>query len=693
MPPVLALYLSPPKQTLIFALKGVIAMAMALYVSMWMGLDRPYWALVSAVFLQVRPETGMVLEKTASQIAGTLVGGAFALLVLYHFHAYAEIALFCLACWLWLNAGLSSLVRRVNFIYFFAMAGVTPCIIILLSMATPATVSSESIFLIAQARVSEIIVGAVCAMLVSLILWPRRVETALIEQARVAINQTMTYLSVELSAFGSHDQRHTNIDSTLEALINLNDDSSAVVYEGPNGPGQSRAATVICNKVLSLVAVVQIFGRLQRNNRDLLSDNMAALLKKLKEDVELIGSATDFDVCYDIAQQQRRQWRKQFDTEGLSPLEYRLCKTAQELVADLVIVLRAFRALSRGENSHLNAPSLRPYRDPLVAINTGFRTALVFTLGAMIWVGTGSPAAILLMIMPVIFSIMFARLPPAIIRSSLRGVLIGATIAVPVAIFYALNLIAQSSGDFALLVMILAGPLFLGLMALSEREFLPYGLGFCIPFVLLVQPSNSMALSLNISYTASNAFAIMMGVIVLYWVFKLFAGPGNVRMQRRLLRATKRDLDVVGSVGHSEDWFNSRMCDRLLRLTRNEQGMAQHGRVVTDLALTGLNLGHMVVRVKRVLNTITPDNTERYLQRWQKALSQSYIRAARGEANAEFTHVCDDIIKALTEQAGRTENVVLLEGMFQRLNMTFQRTAKMMRTLDIRQTDSNLATG
>nr|WP_252736295.1 FUSC family protein [Aestuariibacter sp. A3R04] len=688
----MSLYLFPPKHTLIFAFKGVIAMAMALYVSMWMGLDRPYWALVSAVFLQVRPETGMVLEKTASQITGTLVGGAFALLVLYHFHAYAEIALFCLACWLWLNAGFSSLVRRVNFIYFFAMAGVTPCIIILLSMATPATVTSETIFLIAQARVSEIIVGAVCAMLVSLMFWPRRVETALIDQARVAINQTMTYLSVELSAFGSHDQRHTNIDSTLETLITLNDDSSAVVFEGPKGPGQSRAATVICNKILSLVAVVQIFGRLQRNNPDLLSENMAALLKKLKQDVELIGSATDFDVCYNIAQKQRRQWRKLFDTEGLSPLEYRLCKTAQGLVADLVIVLRAFRALSRGEDSHLNAPSLKPYRDPLVAINTGFRTALVFSLGAMIWVGTGSPAAILLMILPVIFSIMFARLPPAIIRSSLRGVLIGAAIAVPVAIFYALNLIAQSSGDFVLLVMILAGPLFLGLMALSQRAFLPYGLGFCIPFVLLVQPANNMQLPLNVSYTASNAFAIMTGVIILYWVFKLFAGPGSARMQRRLLKATTRDLAVVGSPGHSEDWFNARMCDRLLRLTRKEQGMAQQGRVVTDLALTGLNLGHMVGRVQRAMNTIAPGQTEHLLQQWQYALSRSYIRAARGESPVLFQRVCDDIVTALSEHAGPTENVLLLEGTFQRLNMTFQRTAKMMRTANVRQTNDNMAT-
>ena len=82
MSPILATYLKPSRASLIFALKGVISMSISLYVAMWMDLDRPYWALVSAVFLQVRPEAGMVLEKTVCQILGTLIGGAYALLVL-----------------------------------------------------------------------------------------------------------------------------------------------------------------------------------------------------------------------------------------------------------------------------------------------------------------------------------------------------------------------------------------------------------------------------------------------------------------------------------------------------------------------------------------------------------------------------------------------------------------------------------
>ncbi len=54
---------------MLFALKGIIAMSLALYLSMLMQLERPYWALISAVFLQVRPETGLVIEKACARLA------------------------------------------------------------------------------------------------------------------------------------------------------------------------------------------------------------------------------------------------------------------------------------------------------------------------------------------------------------------------------------------------------------------------------------------------------------------------------------------------------------------------------------------------------------------------------------------------------------------------------------------------
>ena len=213
--PRLAVLLTPDRQSVLFAAKGVIAMALALYLSMLLQLDRPYWALISAVFLQVRPETGLVIEKGFCQIGGTLVGGAMGLLILAWLLPYPALAIGALTLWIGLNAGASAWVRQANFIYGFAMAGITATLIVVLAIADPANTSSLGIFHIANARVSEIILGAVCATLVSSLLWPVRVSGLLKEHARTALNQTLAYLELELDPTGTHAKRHNQVDTLL----------------------------------------------------------------------------------------------------------------------------------------------------------------------------------------------------------------------------------------------------------------------------------------------------------------------------------------------------------------------------------------------------------------------------------------------------------------------------------------------
>ncbi len=49
-------------------------MSLALFVSMALQLDRPYWAMVAAIFLQIRPESGLVIEKALCLIVGGFGG-------------------------------------------------------------------------------------------------------------------------------------------------------------------------------------------------------------------------------------------------------------------------------------------------------------------------------------------------------------------------------------------------------------------------------------------------------------------------------------------------------------------------------------------------------------------------------------------------------------------------------------------
>lgn len=675
--PLLAQWLMPSRYAVIFALKGVISMALALFVSMYLQLDRPYWALVSAVFLQIRPESGLVIEKALCQIIGSAIGGAFGIFILAVLMPYPVLALGCLALWVGLNSALASTVHSINFIYAFAMAGMTAGLVVTLVMADASTTDSEAVFAIAQARISEITVGAICALLVSQLIWPVKVKDGLRIHARNVINKTLDYLALQLDTASTHEQRHQHADDILETLVALNDDSSAVVFEGPEGPGQSRAANLLCNKVMSLLAVTQIMGRFHRNHAELVSPAFSELLVLMRGYFKQIAEANTFQTSYELAQTLRRRLldhRAGYVDE--SAIVTRLTQTALELVADLAMVLRAYNALENRDSTLLNAPRLQTHRDPLVALINGARTAAMFLIGATVWVQTASSAALMLMIMPVVFSVMFSRFSLLALTAILRRLLVGAVLAIPVALLYALGLLSRSSGDFELLVLVLAGPYFLGLLALASRPTLPYGLGFCITFTIITQPNNHMVF--NMDRSVSIALGLFVGISVLYWLFKLITPPDSQLMQRRLLQATARDLMEIDHHDHPENWFNGRMGERLLKLANYDQVSGQNNRNVTDLGFSGLNLGHVSIRLRRLIrdhrSVVVDDN----LRQWQQTLAETYLMSARGEVNPAFREVSARLLASVLAAGEPNGQTAIIEGMFERLALTFERTASTM---------------
>ena len=676
LPPRLAVILTPERHSVLFALKGIIAMGLALYLSMLMQLERPYWALISAVFLQVRPETGLVIEKGLCQIGGTLVGGAMGLLILATLLPYPFMALLALTLWIGLNAAASAWVRQANFIYGFAMAGITATLIVVISIANPTTTSSVGIFHVANARVSEIIVGAVCATLVSNLLWPARVSHLLQKHARGALNQTLAYLELELNPAGTHAQRHIQVDTLLQSIFPLSDDSSAVLYEGAQGPGRARAATVICHKTLSLIARIRVIGRLMRNHSDLLTPALQDMLESLRQSFKRMRETQSAEDAMEEVQRLRQQLRTASgeQDDDASPLQRRFFQVALNLTADIILALEANRALHFSREMQLRPQGLKPYRDLQIAAAVGIRSALVFMIAAGLWIGTASPMAIMLMIMPVIFTILFARLPePDVV---LRRATITSVLAAPVALFFTLPLLALSNGDFPLLILILGAPLFVALLAISNPTTLAYGLGFCTPYIILVQPGNAM--DFDVARVASNGLAITGGIFIAYMMFRLITPPNGPGLRRRLIRDTAQDLAMIGHHRHriNEEGFNARMADRLRWFTICDKALPEERRHFTDLGLTGLNLGQVSLWVQGRINTQTSPALQDSAAQWQQSLADAYQACARGQSDGRFRADSERLKTAMAE-AGNMEqrNQELIAGAVERIALTFERMA------------------
>ncbi|QMV16791.1 FUSC family protein [Vibrio spartinae] len=667
----------PQRSAVIFATKGIIAMALSLYVAMYCQLDRPYWALVSAVFLQIRPESGLVIEKGISQISGTLVGGGIGILILNGLMPFPELALPALALWLGIMAYSSAMVRNPNATYAYTMAGVTPIIIVVLTMAQPAaTISSHTVFDVAQARMSELIVGSVCATFISLFFWPTHIKDSLHELSRVVVNQTLHYLDHELDEHKTHQERHQALDAILETLAQLNESTSAVQYEGPQGPSIYRAISLLNNKIMSLLAVIQIFGRVKRYHPELDSPFLNEVVRHIRESVCQMKVETDRQVCYQIAKNLRQKLLilKQ-STEQPSPIELRLVKVAMEMSADLIVVLTTYQAIFHREGTRLHAPKFQPHRDPWIGFSVALRTVSVFAISSTLWIFTGSSAVILMMILPVIFSMMMARLPLNIVTIVLKRLTISAVVAVGVAIFYALNILAQSSADYILLLMVLAGPYFLGLLALANRPTLPYGLGFCIPFTILTRPGSDMSLSFSIDFALSSGLGIICGSYLLYWLFQIITGPSLKLIQKGVLKATVNDLQSLSCHQENEETrFNARMTDRLLRSIAGEP--TPERQRMTDIVLTGLNLGHIILRFSRMLNTLGLNQQTSSYRHWQTVLAEAYGLAAQGRYSEPLQIASEQLLADLQAAGVNEAQIRMVEGMIQRIGFTFDRTAK-----------------
>ena len=94
---VLTHFLNPDLRSIVFACKGLCAVALALAISMSLDLDKPFWAMVASMMLQARPEAGLVIEKAACLVLGSTIGAAIAILILDNLTPYPVSAIGALA--------------------------------------------------------------------------------------------------------------------------------------------------------------------------------------------------------------------------------------------------------------------------------------------------------------------------------------------------------------------------------------------------------------------------------------------------------------------------------------------------------------------------------------------------------------------------------------------------------------------
>jgi uncharacterized membrane protein YccC len=155
--------LKPAVPAVLYGLRLWAAVCLALYVAFWLELDNPYWAGVT-VAIVFQPSLGASLRKAWFYVIGTIIGAVIIVALTACFPQDRFGFLVGLALWSAVCGFVSTMLR--NFAAFAAaLAGYTVAIIASGELGATGG-GSDTVFLLAVTRASDICIGIVSAALV-----------------------------------------------------------------------------------------------------------------------------------------------------------------------------------------------------------------------------------------------------------------------------------------------------------------------------------------------------------------------------------------------------------------------------------------------------------------------------------------------------------------------------------------------
>lgn len=673
-------YLTPSGDAVKFAIKATLAMLLALYLALWFDLERPYWALISAAFLQIRPMSGMVFEKGLSQLAGTALGCLVGIAIMAAFVQAPIPALATLTLWIMLCTYAASVTRN-NASYGCVMAAVTAMLIVIITASAP-----DGLFTIAVARLTELSLGAVCATLASSLLWPIQVRDHLTGLADDVVNHAFRHAALRLNNSTDISALQSTLTDSLAPLTQLETDSQAARYEGPEGQGRIRASHVLTRRTLRLMAILYALQQLLRYHGERLPQRICSLVADIAEGMQQAAESSGVEEAREQLHQLRHRALACLDEtaneqaselDSDAALRVRLLIGLREALGHALVILDAREAMHTPSQKRLKAPSLAWHRDHLTATLNALRSGLIFALLASFWVLTSWDNGQTAMLLGTLFSAMFAtRENPALVASMFGK---GMLFAIPSAFLFGHILLSQAHG-FGMLALAFFPPLFLGLLGAGNPRLAGYCLGFTIGNILLTMPGNGMDLSFD--GFANRAIAVMIGLSVVVMAFRMIPGLPTGLRKYRLVAATVHDLRGQESypLHEAETRFSGKMADRLLQLAHHDHLLPEDRRYLFSLGLTGLDLGYANMHLRRRLQEVGGRRVIEARHQLTQALADDYAASARGQSPQRVAECGRELIQALDDDASITGHQRLqVSGLIERLELSLLRQSERAR--------------
>jgi uncharacterized membrane protein YccC len=581
----------------IFSLKCLAAATLALWISLSIGLERPYWSFLTS-YIVAQPLAGAVLSKAVFRIVGTAVGAAVTVFMVPNLVNTPALLVLAFAGWLALCVYVS-LLDRTPRAYMFVLAGYSACLIGLPSLDAPG-----QIFTVAILRVQEITLGILCGSLVHGLVLPGSVTELLLSRVDAILRDAERWSRDAISS-----DNETGLDAERRRLAQdvteLHQLSVHLPFETARIAPHLRTVRAFQDQLsllLPLAAAVE--DRIRQIGRAALPDDVATLIGDTK-------------AWLDASSMPRAQWSEQAGVLEARAAAIEPPADARASWKDMVL-LSLLARLSALIAAHRDCRDLREqmatdrprpinarvaqlvaatgdrvlHRDHRSALRGALSAAVTMIIGSALWIGSGWKDGFAAVMMAGVFLSLFAAAENPV--APLKAFFIGTLVSTVIGAIYGYAILPRIEG-FAMLVAVFAPMLLLLGALLASPKWggiaLPVLLGLGSPALISTQYVSDFA-----SFT-NSALAQLTGVWFAIIMARLLRAAGSDGTVRRIVRAGWRDIAQRANRASPPDirgWIN-RMLDRVALLaprlsTRGES--AKLYDVLRDLR-TGISIGEL----------------------------------------------------------------------------------------------------
>lgn len=635
---------------LIFVAKTCLAALLALWIAFRLDFAQPQWSLLT-VFIVARRESGLVMTKSFYRTLGTATGCVTALLLVALFGQVGELFLLSLSLWIGLCTALATRYRNFQ-AYGCMLAGYTAAIVGFGAAGAPGNA-----FDIAVSRVSEVLLGILCAGVVAEALFPQHAATSVLAAAEARFGRFMDFLQQCFTQQLSTAQLQRLHHGFVADIIALENRRGSTFFEGRQA--RRRDATLRWMNAAFMRASTTLHGFTQSMSRlrRRASPDVVAAITTLYADLSLAlqaGRAADIaaPLRYYRAGLPARLASLQHELRTLPAAAGQddiagALALYEDFVAELAVYVDACATLHAPEHGVVPVtPAFAVHSDAIVSLLSGLRAAGLLLILSAFWLASAWPNGPGAIVIAAVFCVLFSALPAPVvtIKRFTRGFVLGLLLA-----YLCLFKVLPQAYDFTTLELGLLPFLAVSAWLIEQPRFSSEGAGMYMSMFVAIAPRSVM--DYNILNFLNAGIALFVGLAAAGIAFALFPLSAQ-RLQQRLMHSLRRQalLACVAPLGDGalRHQFESRTRDLLFQLTSPPASSADPEQNALGSALSILELGHAVLALRRAqARTALP------CPLLMAALAQfctSPTHANRGSAIAALQQFIDHLTDAAADQ-------------------------------------------